>query len=247
MLRLSSRGGDYLRFAALALGVGGCFNPPPLPLIDEIPVSVPGVQCAPPTDVDIGCVLDGDTFDFGGCGEGIGERVRMLGVDAPEIAHNDNEIPECFGDESYAELNRILSGRRVRLTFDASCEDIYQRTLAYVWLIGDEAEDLLREADVSDLLDDRDSDGGEAALLVNEYMIAFGFAALYGDDVDEYSDDIIYESRLQAAESRAAVYDRGLWSVCDGAAAAPPPSAAAMLALPDVEAPRPFRPSVEIE
>ncbi len=220
---------------ALALGSVGCFNPPDLPLLDEIPVSAPSGQCAPAKDVDIACVLDGDTFDFGGCGEGVGERVRMLGVDAPEIAHNDSEIPECFGDESHEELSRILSGREVRLTFDESCEDIYQRTLAYVWLVGDEAEDLLREADVAELLDPRDADGDEPALLVNEYMIYFGFAALYGDDVDEYSDDIIYESRLQAAESRAAVYERGLWSVCDGSASAPPPSATAMFALPPVE------------
>lgn len=236
-----------MRLGAFALVAAGCFNPPDLPLIDEIPVSAPGVQCAPPKDVQASCVLDGDTFDFGGCGDGVGERVRMLGVDAPEISHNESEVAECYGDESHDELARILTGRKVRLTFDHSCLDIYERTLAYVWLIGDDAEDLLREADVADLLDDSDGDGDEPALLINEYMIAFGFAALYGDDVDEYSDDIIYESRLQAAESRASVYERGLWSVCDGSATAPPPSAAGMLALPNFQAPGAARPPAETE
>jgi micrococcal nuclease len=218
----------------LALGAVGCFNPPDLPLIDEIPVvGFAANVCAAPKEVDIGCVLDGDTFDFGGCGEGNGERVRMLGVDAPEIAHNDSEVADCYGDESHAELARILMGRRVLLTFDEECLDIYDRTLAYVWLVGDEAEDLLAERDVADLLADGDADGDALALLINEYMIAYGFAGLYGDDADEYSADIIYESRLKAAESRAAVFERGLWSACDGVASAPPSSTAAMLALPN--------------
>ena len=215
------------------LGLAGCYHPPDLPLLDEIPVSAASVQCAPPVDVAVACVLDGDTFDHGGCGEGSGERIRMLGVDAPEIAHNDEEIGECFGEESFAELERILTGRRVRLTFDETCEDIYGRTLAYVWLVGDEADDLLLNSDVADLLEVRDADGDEPALMVNEYMIAFGFAALYGDDEDEYSGDIIHETRLQAAESRASVYQRGLWSACKGGSDAPPPRSAAMLASPD--------------
>jgi len=226
-------GGDPLKCnTALVLGLAGCYNPPDLPLLDEIPVSAPSAQCAPPVDVDIGCVLDGDTFDFGGCGDSQGERVRMLGVDAPEIAHSDDEVAECFGEESHAELNRILSGRRVRLTFDQTCEDIYERTLAYVWLVGDEADDLLADSEVVDLLEERDADGDEPALLVNEYMIAFGFAALYGDDADEYSGDIIYGTRLQVAESRASLYKRGLWAACNGETNAPPPAAAGMLPGP---------------
>jgi len=220
-------------WTALLVGLVACYRPPELPLLDEIPVSAPGNQCAPARDVSVSCVLDGDTFDFGGCGDAQGERVRLLGVDAPEIAHSDDEIPECYGEEAYAELERILTGRRVRLTFDATCEDIYERTLAYVWLVGDEAEDLLIDSEVADLLEEQDADGDEPALLVNEYMIAFGFAALYGDDADEVSEDIIYEARLQAAESRASVYKRGLWAACDGGSDAPPPPAAGMLAGPD--------------
>ncbi|MFN7143665.1 MAG: thermonuclease family protein, partial [Myxococcota bacterium] len=64
--------------------------------LDSVDI-VAGEHCAPDREVEIACVLDGDTFQVGECG---GESVRLLGVAAPEIAHNDSEVDECWGPES---------------------------------------------------------------------------------------------------------------------------------------------------
>ena len=48
------------------------------------------------------CIVDGDTFDLATCAETNAvdsERVRMLGVDAPEVAHGD-EPADCYGAEA---------------------------------------------------------------------------------------------------------------------------------------------------
>jgi micrococcal nuclease len=149
--------------------------------------------CALPQDRDVGCVLDGDTFDLaiaGGadCG-GSTERVRMLGIDAPELSSND-----CYADEAYQELEALVEGREVELSFDLDCVDIYGRTLAYVylmdpWLEGDDEE----------------------VLFVNEWMVEKGYAKLYDED---FADDIYQFDSLAAAQSRASDGAKGLWGAC---------------------------------
>ena len=72
-------------------------------------------------------VLDGDTFDTTE-----GERIRLLGVDAPEVAHHDSK-EEPFGNESRDWLKKTLEKQSVRLTFEQRQQDHYGRTLAWVW------------------------------------------------------------------------------------------------------------------
>lgn len=78
--------------------------------------------------VQVSRVLDGDTFDTMD-----GERVRLLGIDAPEVAHRDSE-EEPFGNESRAWLDGVLKNQSVRLTFEQRQQDHYGRTLAWIWL-----------------------------------------------------------------------------------------------------------------
>ena len=66
-------------------------------------------------------VLDGDTFELNG------ERVRIVGVNAPEVKGDD----KAKGDMSKAELERLLTGA-TELTLDRRGEDKYGRTLAVV-------------------------------------------------------------------------------------------------------------------
>ncbi len=73
-------------------------------------------------------VLDGDTLLLA-----TGERVRLIGVDAPESADLRRPV-ERLGPEAMAFVRRLAEGRRVRLEFDRERRDRYGRTLAYVFV-----------------------------------------------------------------------------------------------------------------
>jgi len=73
-------------------------------------------------------VSDGDTIMIDD-----GRRIRYIGINAPEIAHDDKPA-EPFGYEA-AELNRrMVLGKFVRLEPDQQSHDQYGRLLAYVFL-----------------------------------------------------------------------------------------------------------------
>lgn len=81
----------------------------------------------------VALVSDGDTFRARL--DGRDERVRLIGVNCPEIAHSDLGIrEEPYGREAKAYTERILTGRMVWLEFDVQERDKYGRLLAYVWL-----------------------------------------------------------------------------------------------------------------
>ena len=73
-------------------------------------------------------VFDGDTVLLGS-----GEKVRYLGVDAPEVAH-DHSPADCHGDEAKALNEQLVLRRRVILTYDRIRHDSHGRLLAYVHL-----------------------------------------------------------------------------------------------------------------
>jgi endonuclease YncB( thermonuclease family) len=198
------------RTLVLLLAIG-CFRPPDFPLRDEIPVVGQNPACAPPRDAAVACTVDGDTFDLDLCGGG--ERVRMLGIDAPEISHDDGPS-DCFGDAASTELNRLLTGRRVSLSFDASCEGAFGRTLAYVWLTGDDLDPFLDEGDVWAEVEGMVEDGEEPALLVNAYMLSTGHARLYPEEI---AGTLNYQRTLDLAEAAAKNTGRGLWGACESA------------------------------
>ncbi|HEX6247946.1 MAG TPA: thermonuclease family protein [Nocardioidaceae bacterium] len=65
-------------------------------------------------------VVDGDTVDLAN-----GERVRLVGIDTPERG-------ECGSEESTANLERLVLGKRVRLRISDEDRDGYGRLLRYV-------------------------------------------------------------------------------------------------------------------
>ncbi|MCA9048590.1 MAG: thermonuclease family protein [Planctomycetaceae bacterium] len=73
-------------------------------------------------------VLDGDTVETAD-----GTRVRLLGIDAPEVAHHD-QPGEQFGPESAAWLHQLVNNRVVTLRIGDPSTDIYGRTLAWIIL-----------------------------------------------------------------------------------------------------------------
>ena len=157
------------------------------------------------------CVIDGDTFDLASCAETQSadvERVRLLGVDAPEVAHGD-EAAECFGEEASEFLYSVLQGRSVRLEFDTECEGTFGRTLAWVF-IEVEPDDALSE-ELERLGDLGLQEDGSYSVLLNELVVRAGYAELYTDIGDGR-----YDRRLIDAAQQAAFTDEGLWGFCDG-------------------------------
>lgn len=93
------------------------------------------------TDIFVTRVIDGDTLQLAS-----GERVRLIGIDTPEIHESDklyrdsqrtrqdvNTIRQ-MGRQAYEFTKDLVEGKRVRLEFDVDKRDRYNRLLAYVYL-----------------------------------------------------------------------------------------------------------------
>ncbi len=78
--------------------------------------------------VQVGKIYDGDTFQTRS-----GERIRLLGINTPEVAHPSSPA-QPMGKEATRALRKLISGKVVRLAFDEQRRDIYKRTLAQVYL-----------------------------------------------------------------------------------------------------------------
>lgn len=94
-----------------------------LPEEEELPL-------APPPALQrtrVAQVIDGDTIELE-----TGERLRYIGIDAPEGAWPGKE-PECYAEEA-REANRILvEGQEIDMESDVSGTDKFGRLLRYVY------------------------------------------------------------------------------------------------------------------
>jgi micrococcal nuclease len=77
--------------------------------------------------------VDGDTFWIRKA-DGKEEKIRLIGIDAPESRNTGKKQEHPLGKASAAYLQRLLTGQTVRLAYDVSKYDRYKRTLAYVYL-----------------------------------------------------------------------------------------------------------------
>ena len=73
-------------------------------------------------------VYDGDTIQLEN-----GMHVRYIGINAPEIAHQDKP-GEPFGPEALAFNEKIVLSKPVRIQGDQEASDQYNRRLAYIFL-----------------------------------------------------------------------------------------------------------------
>ena len=180
-----------LRYGPLVFFLAGCASiAPDLPGFSGVPLEAPSADyepCATSREVEVRCVIDGDTFSVGRCGEE-GERIRLLGINAPEIEH-DGQPAECYGEDARTALDQLIGNETVWLSFGSECQDQYGRTLAWVWIAQDDDE----------------------PMLVSEWMLRNGHARLYDG---EGATSLVYRERLISAEFSAVEGGLGLWSEC---------------------------------
>ncbi len=142
------------------------------------------------TPVIVTKVIDGDTA-YVRFSDGSEEKVRFIGVDAPEINHPTKGL-EPFGPEAETYARLTLEKERIWLEFDVGERDQYDRLLAYLWLeLPTEFSDAeLREFQFN------------ARLLLEGYAVQVTFEPNV-KYVDYYSS---YEEEARQAE-------RGLWGI----------------------------------
>jgi micrococcal nuclease len=72
-------------------------------------------------------VNDGDTIVLD-----TGQRVRYIGINSPEIAHEDQKA-QPYGYQAKSYNKNLIGSQKVRLEYDTDRRDRYGRVLAYVY------------------------------------------------------------------------------------------------------------------
>ncbi len=128
-------------------------------------------------------IIDGDTITVSK--NGTEEKVRLLGIDTPEVDASRGPV-ECFGKEASEKTTSLLAGQAVTLETDPTqtVRDKYERLLAYVYT----------------------SDG----TFINKILVDGGFAREY-----TYDNPYTYQADFKASEKIARTKERGLWSAAN--------------------------------
>jgi len=186
-----SRGAWTLgRLAFLTLILAGCGSesspvsltaqvaPVPVsPQLDYDPAAAAGARRAQVTEV-----VDGDTIEIR-----IGartERVRLIGVDAPETKHPTEPVG-CYGPEASSRLHELLAeGTDVGVLRDREPRDRFGRLLGYVYRLSD-------------------------GLFINRSLVVSGHA-----DVLDIAPNSTFATSLRSASHRAKATQVGLWGTC---------------------------------
>ncbi len=190
---------DWMVASCLLLSIpGGCGT-------REVPIVGDEEVCEPSVEASLVGVVDGDTIDLLRSGSTEVERVRLLGIQAGEIFHDDGDQECtsqadgecCYGTEAKDWLVDLLDDvDEVTLGFDSECTDTYGRTLGYVWIA-----------------DPHDSEATEP-WFINEQVLRLGIARYFDEEIGE-AQDIRYKSDFQSAEARAEMEGLGLWEICE--------------------------------
>lgn len=130
-------------------------------------------------------VTDGDTIVV--LVAGVRERVRYVGVDAPELTNAETGEPaECGGEAARLANAELVEGREVTLERDTSDRDRFGRLLRHVWVAGD-----------------------DGWTLVSERLVAAGAV-----EARSYAPDTSRDAQLDTAERRARDANLGIWGSC---------------------------------
>ena len=130
-------------------------------------------------------IADGDTVTIEI--DGRRDRLRYIGVDAPELANPDAGLPaECGATEASAANAALVAGAELILERDASDRDRFGRLLRHPWVVRD-----------------------GAWLLVTEALVADGSV-----EARSFPPDTLHDARLETAEVGAMERGAGVWGRC---------------------------------
>jgi len=111
--------------------------------------------------------------------EGTKLRIRLLGIDAPEIPH-DRKRGQPFGEEARDHLDRLIGGKTVKV--ETYGPDRYKRILGVIW---------------------------DGPVNVNLEMVRVGLAEVYrGHACQAYCDDL-FRAEVQARNRRLKMWSQG--------------------------------------
>jgi endonuclease YncB( thermonuclease family) len=157
--------------------------------------------------VQVTAAVDGDTLDVRAADGD--ERVRLLGVDAPELAHHG--LPAGCGASEAHEALRGLEGRIVTLGFDRVCADAYGRTLAYAAVPREDLERAWPDAARVLPLVDRATGADEPEPDLSVALLAAGRVRRFDE---AWVQPLRAERALLAAERLARARASGVWGDC---------------------------------
>lgn len=129
-------------------------------------------------------VTDGDTIRAKI--EGLEYRVRLIGIDTPELHLDNSSEPEAYAEEAKAFLEAILKKRSIWLEYDVERQDKYERELCYLWAKGSKDKE---------------------RILVNAQLLRQGLAVLM-----TIPPNVKYVERFTAAQKAARKDKLNLWS-----------------------------------
>ena len=152
-------------------------------------------------------VYDGDTLELAG-----DMKVRLIGIDAPELHSNDKLYHDVhrthqdaktilkMGKASYEVFKKLVGKQKVRLEYDETSRDKYGRTLAYVYvrLKEDRFDEIMH-------LPFKGRKAVEREYMLNREMIRYGWASAFRNFVYRYKEEF-FELEKQARDE-----GRGLW------------------------------------
>ncbi len=133
--------------------------------------------------VHVAYVFDGDTFRTRD-----GERIRLLGINTPEVGH-DKQAEQPYAKQAKLRLIQLIMGKSVQLRLDREKRDKYGRTLAHIYL----------------------RDGR----WVNNIMVAEGLAQVYIFAPNFYRADALLQSESVARNDMRGLWKSSRFRVLD--------------------------------
>lgn len=132
----------------------------------------------PPPEALVVQVGDGDTVTIAG-----GQKVRLLGIDAPEL-EREGRPADFLAHKAKAELAKLVQGRQVRLEYDQLRYDQYGRLLAFLFL----------------------PDG----MMVNAELVRQGIAKVYTFPPNTRYQETLLAAQREAIEARRGLWQQAL-------------------------------------